>query len=172
MPTPPTRRSGQEPTAVLTVDAYDRLKAEMDDLRGRGRDEMAERLLKARELGDLKENAEYHSAKDAQGLMEARIRDLEHKLSDPEIVEAPLSGDAVSEGMVVTVLPLDDDDEDQEKYLLAASAEERATGARTITPSSPLGSVLVGRAVGDEVEYAAPGGSFRYRVVSFEPYAG
>lgn len=149
-----------------------RLKTEVEDLTGRGREEVAERLLKARELGDLKENAEYHSAKDAQGLMEARIRDIEAKLRDPEIVETPQIGDAVAEGMLVTVLPLDDVDDEEETYLIANSAEERARGARTVTTSSPLGSVLVGCAKDDEVTYKAPGGTFRYRIVGFEPYTG
>jgi transcription elongation factor GreA len=167
--TRPPRRSGQVPSAVYTIDAYTRLKAELDDLKGRGRTEMAERLLHARELGDLKENAEYDAAKNSQGLMEARIRDLEAKLRDPDIVETPAHSDEVGPGMLVTVR---DEDGDEDTYLLAASAEEKAKGARTITLVSPLGSVLVGAKAGDSVTYEAPGGSFTYTVVSFEPYAG
>jgi transcription elongation factor GreA len=73
--------------------------------------------------------------------------------------------------MLVTLTPLDDDEED-ETYLLAEHAEEKASGARTITTSSPLGSALMGAAEGQEVSYEAPGGTFRYRIVSFEPFAG
>ncbi len=168
----PARKTGQEPSAELTLEAYTRLKFELDDLRTRGRAEMGERLLRAREHGDIRENAEYDAAKDAQGLMEARIRSLERMLRDPDIVEAPSHSDVAGPGMLVTVKPLDEDDPDEEVYLLASSAEERASGARTITTTSPLGSAIVGAKAGAEVEYRAPGGSFRYKVLSFEPYGG
>ena len=168
----PARPAGQEPTATLTLDAYSRLKAELDGLTGTGREEITEKIRVAREHGDLRENAEYHAAKEQQGLMESRIRKIQHMLRDPDIVEAPEHGDEVTAGMLVTLHSLDFDDEDDETYLVAEHAEERAPGARTVTPSSPLGSALVGASEGDEVAYEAPGGTFRYRVVSFEPYAG
>src|SRR5919109_2180270 len=104
----PPRKPGQEPSAHLTLDAYSRLKAELDELKTAGRTKIAERLLHARELGGISEIAEYDAAKDEQGLMEARIRKLEGMLRDPEIVEAPAAADAVIAGMVVTVLPLDE----------------------------------------------------------------
>ena len=165
----PPRKEGQQPSATLTLDAYSRLKGELDELKTTGRTRMAERLLAARELGDISENAEYDSAKDEQGLMEARIRKLEQMLRDPEIIETPASADAVIAGMVVTVRPLDDDHPEDEIYLLADSAEERAQGVRTITTTSPLGSALLGSKIGDEVAYEAPGGKFRYQVVEFRP---
>ena len=164
----PERKAGQEPTATLTVSAYQRLKDELDDLRTRGREQMAERLKFARELGDIRENAEYDAAKNEQGLMEARIRTLEHMLRDPEIIEAPVNADAVRAGMVVTVMA-EGDDEEEETYLLAESAEERTSGARTVTTSSPLGRALVGAKVDEQVVYEAPGGSFRYTIVAFKP---
>ena len=74
-PERPARRAGQEPTAHLTLDAYVRLRKELEELQGEGRRAMGERLLRARELGDIRENAEYDAAKNEQGLMEARIRD-------------------------------------------------------------------------------------------------
>jgi len=163
----PERKAGQEPTATLTVSAYERLREELEDLRTRGREEMSERLKHARELGDIRENAEYDAAKNEQGLMEARIRTLEHMLRDPEIIEAPVDADAVRTGMVVTVVAEGDDDE--ETYLLADSAEERTSGARTVTTSSPLGKALVGAKVNEQVVYEAPGGSFRYTIVGFKP---
>ncbi len=170
--TRPPRPADQEPTAILTLDAYLRLKAELEELTTTGREEITDKIRVAREHGDLKENAEYHAAKDQQGLMESRIRKIQHMLRDPDIVEAPPHADEVSSGMLVTVRSLDFDDEDDETYLVAEHAEERAPGARTVTPSSPMGSALVGGAVGDEVAYEAPGGTFRYRIVSFEPFAG
>jgi transcription elongation factor GreA len=170
--TRPRRHPGQEATASLTLDAYQRLKAELEHLTTTARAEIAEKIRIAREHGDLRENAEYHAAKDQQGLMESRIRKIEHMLRDPDIVEAPEHADEVVPGMLVTVRPLDFDDEDNETYLIAEHAEERAPGARTVTTGSPFGSALVGTAVGDEVAYEAPGGTFRYRIVSLEPFAG
>ena len=133
---------------------------------------MAERLKAARELGDIRENAEYDSAKNEQALMESRIRNLERMLRDPEIIESPSSSDVVSPGMLVTVRPLDDEDPDDETYLLAESAEERAAGVRTITTTSPLGQALMGARPADQVSYEAPGGTFRCVVVSFRPIGG
>jgi len=107
--TRPPRRAGQEPTATLTLDAYNRLKAELEDLTGPRRAEITEKIKVAREHGDLRENAEYHAAKDEQGLMKARIRNVQQMLRDPDIVEAPTAADAVGPGMLVTVKPLDFD---------------------------------------------------------------
>jgi transcription elongation factor GreA len=168
----PPRQPGQHASASLTLDAYRRLRAELDELKTEGRTRIAERLKIAREFGDIRENAEYDAAKNEQALMESRIRNLERMLRDPEIIEAPVDADAVGPGMLVTVRPLDEDDPEDETYLLADSAEERARGARTITTTSPLGSALVGAGKGDEVAYQAPGGSFRYQVVEFRPYTG
>jgi transcription elongation factor GreA len=168
----PARGPTQEPTAVVTLDAYLRLKAELEELSISGRDALAERLKAAREHGDIRENAEYDAAKNEQGLMEARIRQLRHMLRDPEIVEAPEDSSEVGPGMLVTVSPMDDDGSGVETYLLAEHAEERAPGARTVTTTSPLGVALMGVGEGDEVTVDAPGGSFRYRVVGFEPFAG
>jgi len=166
------RPAGQGPTATLTLDAYRRMKAEMDELTTTGRDLIAQRIKAAREHGDIRENAEYDAAKNEQGLMEARVRSLQAMLRDPEIVEAATKSDAVGPGMLVTVVPLDEDDPGNETYLLAQHAEERAPGSRTVTTESPLGSVLLGATEGGEVVVQAPGGSFRYRVVSFEPFEG
>jgi transcription elongation factor GreA len=168
-PERPPRKPGQEPTARLTLEAYVRLRKELDELKGEGRRQTGERLLRARAHGDIRENAEYDAAKDAQGLMEARIRDLEYMLKDPEIVEAS-NGDAVEAGSLVTLQPIDEDEPEEETYLIAHSSEERAPGVRTVTASSPLGSVLLGKRVGEKVTYEAPGGTFTYEVVRLEPY--
>src|SRR2546425_1392773 len=81
-PERPPRKPRQEPSARLTLDAYVRLRRELEELRTEGRTEIAERLLRAREHGDIRENADYDAAKNEQGLMEARVRDLEHMLKD------------------------------------------------------------------------------------------
>jgi transcription elongation factor GreA len=168
----PPRPTGQEPTATLTLDAYTRHRSELDELTTSGRDTIADLIKAAREHGDIRENAEYDAAKNEQGLMESRIRKIQQMLRDPEIVEAPADAKAVAPGMLVTIHALDEDDPEDETYLLAEHAEERASGARTITVTSPLGSALMGSTVDAEIVYEAPGGSFRYRVVAFEPHAG
>jgi transcription elongation factor GreA len=168
----PPRPAEHRPTATLTLEAYRRLKAELEDLSVAGRERIAERLKAAREHGDIRENAEYDAAKNEQGLMEARIRRLTHMLRDPDIVEAPVDANEIRPGMLVTVSPLDEDDPEPETYLLAEHAEEKAPGARTVTITSPLGTALVGARSGTEVTVDAPGGSFRYRVVGFEPFVG
>lgn len=146
------------------------MRRELEELRTEGRDKMAERLLRAREFGDISENAEYDAAKNEQGLMEARIRRLEHLLRDPDIIEAA-DGDEVGPGTIVTVRPVEENaGEDDESYLVALSAEERAPGVRTVTSSSPFGSALLGKKVGDRVSYEAPGGTFAYEVISFAPH--
>ncbi|MGH2636561.1 MAG: GreA/GreB family elongation factor [Actinomycetota bacterium] len=167
----PPRKPGHEPTAAITLDAYRRLKAELEELTTGGRTHIAERLKAAREHGDIRENAEYDAAKNEQGLMESRIRNLERMLRDPEIVETPPITGVVAAGMLVTLRPLEDDDPDDETYLLAESAEERSPGVRTITTTSPLGSAVLGAGLEDEIAYEAPGGTFHYRVVALEPRA-
>ena len=167
----PPRAAHQKASAVLTRQAYERLRQELEHLTGEGRDKMAERLLAARELGDLRENAEYDSAKNDQGMMEARIREIQALLKDPDVVEGPLAdSDEAGAGMLVTVHPIDEDDSEDEVYLLAASKEERAEGARTVSVTSPFGAALLGKKVGDKVEYEAPGGTFSYELVSLQPH--
>ncbi|MDQ3991697.1 MAG: transcription elongation factor GreA [Actinomycetota bacterium] len=167
----PPRLHDQEPSATLTRDAYDRLRKELDRLKGEGRRHMSERLLHARELGDIRENAEYDSAKNEQGLMESRIRELETILRDPDLVEGPVGeADEAGPGMLVRVLSKEEDEAEEEVYLLAASKEERTGGARTVSVSSPFGRALVGHRIGDEVAYQAPGGTFVYEIVGLEPH--
>lgn len=165
----PERKPGQEATSTLTLDAYLRLRGELEELKTSGRTHIAERLKAAREHGDIRENAEYDAAKNEQALMESRIRNIERMLRDPDIIEAPPDSEVVTAGMLVTLRPLEDDEPEDERYLLAESAEERAPDVRTITTTSPLGSAVVGAALDDEIAYEAPGGTFHYLVVGFEP---
>lgn len=168
-PDRPPRKPGQEPSSRLTLEAYVRMRKELEQLTTEGRTRIAERLLHARELGDIMENAEYDAAKDEQALMESRIRDLERKLSDPDIVE-PTVGDEVLPGCLVTVRPADEEPSEDEVYLIAHSSEERAPGVRTVTAASPFGQALLGRRVGERLSYEAPGGRFTYEVVELHPY--
>jgi transcription elongation factor GreA len=165
------RNPGDEPSATLTKDAYERLKKELEDLTGDGRTKIAERLEHARHLGDISENAEYDAAKDEQGMMEARIRELERMLKDPDIMEGPEVTDEAGPGQLVTLRLLDEDEPEDETYLLAASKEERMDGVRTVSLDSPLGQAISKKRVGQQVSYEAPGGTFTYELVRLEPRA-
>ena len=146
----------------LSREAFERLQAEHEDLTTRGRVEIARAIEAARALGDLSENGDYHAAKDAQGKMEARIRQIDQLLSDARIVDPGASGDTVSAGSVVSLRYEGDDD--VERYLIG-SIEERREGLAVTSPNSPLGRVLLGRRSGDVVEYEAPGGTLRVEIV-------
>jgi len=150
----------------LSRDAYDRLKAELDDLTTRGRTEIAGLIERARELGDLSENGDYHAAKDDQGKMEARIRQLQAMLKNAEIVDTSSgSSGAVGAGSIVTIKYEGDDD--TERYLIG-SIEERRDDVSVISPGSPLGQALVGKTAGDVVSYEAPGGTLKVEVVAVD----
>src|SRR3954451_1538327 len=119
----------------LSQDAYDRLKAELEDLTTRGRVDIAQTIETARELGDLKENADYHAARDDQGRMEARIRQLQSLVDHAVIVEATGGSDTVAQGSVVALRYEGDDDAD--RYLVG-SIEERRSDVAVVSPQSPL----------------------------------
>ena len=149
----------------LTRDTYERLQAELEDLTTRGRVEIAATIEAARALGDLKENGDYHAAKDTQGKMESRIRQLEQMLKNATIVEGGGTGDGtVTHGSVVTLRYEGDDEDDTTDYFVG-SIEERPSDLVVVSPGSPLGEALLGHAAGDTVEYAAPGGSLRVQIV-------
>jgi transcription elongation factor GreA len=150
-------------THRLSPAAHERLRAELRDLTTRGRIEVAERIARARELGDLKENGDYHAAKDEQGHMEGRIRQLEAMLEDVEIVE-PTADGVVGLGSVVTILYEGDDASSTECYLIG-HIEERHETYEVMSPQSPLGAALLGAAKGQTVEYRSPNGTLRVTVV-------
>src|SRR5262245_5317153 len=151
----------------LSREAHARLQAELEDLTTRGRIEVAEKIERARELGDLSENGDYHAAKDQQGHMEGRIRQLEAILENCEIVEAVDDG-VVGVGSIVTILFEGDDDDMAERYLVD-TVEERRSGLDVVTPGSPMGAALVGGAEGDVVAYAAPNGAeIRVKILRVE----
>lgn len=139
----------------LSRAAYERLKAEHEDLTTRGRIEIARKIETARELGDLSENGDYHAAKEEQGKMEGRIAHLRQMLENAEIVESE-GGDVVSHGSVVGIRYEGDDE--VERYLVG-SIEERHDDLDVISPSSPLGQALLGASVGDVVSFTAPTGA-------------
>jgi transcription elongation factor GreA len=145
----------------LSQAAYDRLAAEHEQLITHGRTDIARKIQAARELGDLKENGDYHAAKEEQGKMEARINHLAALLLDCEIVEATVS-DTVQMGSIVQIC-FEGDDE-PETYLIG-SIEERQGDLKVVSPGSPLGSALVGHAIGDLVDFEAPGGVLKVEII-------
>jgi transcription elongation factor GreA len=120
----------------------------------------------AREHGDLSENAEYHAAKERQGLNEAKIRDIEDKLSRAEIIDPKtLSGDRVKFGATVTLTNLDTDEEVTYQIV---GADEADIDRGLISISAPLARSLIGRTIGDEIVVKLPGGDRRYELGNVE----
>jgi transcription elongation factor GreA len=154
----------KENPTQLTPATYERLVAELEDLTTRGRVEIARAIEAARALGDLSENGDYHAAKDAQGKMEALIRQIQAILEDALVVESSeaAAGGTVATGTVVSICYEGDD---EIECFLVGSIEERRDGVEVLSPSSPLGQALLGRAPGDTVEYEAPGGMLRVKIV-------
>ena len=150
-------------THHLSRSAYDRLQAEFDDLTTRGRIEVANKIETARLMGDLSENGDYHAAKDEQGHMEGRIRHLEHLLETATIIEASDDG-TVAPGSIVTIVYEGDDDDMAERYLIG-HPEEKTAELDVMSPQSPLGLALLGKGPGDLVEYRAPNGTLKVKLL-------
>jgi len=147
----------------LSQDAYDRIKAEHDDLVTRGKIDIARKIEAARELGDLSENGDYHAAKEEQGKMAGRIAHLANLLENAVIVETA-GATEVTPGVIVGIRYEGDDD--VERYLLG-SIEERVEGVEVMSPGSALGTALVGAEIGDTVEYETPtGAKLKVEIVS------
>ena len=151
----------------LTPAAHQKLLDELAHLTTDGREEVVKRIAEARDHGDLRENAEYDTAKNDQGLMEARIRQITHILENSEVHEIEDSG-TVTVGTVATVV---DDDGDEMEFFVAP-AENKVAGMLLASPDSPLGGALIGAKPGDEVSYEAPGGTFTYRITGVRVYEG
>ena len=156
-------------TVWLTQEAYDKLQAELEDLKGPKRQEIIEKIAAARDEGDLKENSGYHAAKDDQGKQEARIRQLEDMLRKAEVGETPPNDGVVEPGMVVTV---DFGDGDTEKFLLGA--RENLSDGDTLdvySPESAMGAAINGKSKGETVTYEAPNGkAVTVEILDAEPY--
>ena len=153
----------------LTQEAYDRLKGELDQLTGAGRKDIASRIEAAREEGDLKENGGYHAAKDEQGKMEARIRDLEELLKRSVVGEAPQASGVVEIGTIITAEVFGD----EERFLLGSRELADGSDLDVYSAESPLGAAILGRKVGEELSYAAPNGNqISVKILAVDTYAG
>jgi transcription elongation factor GreA len=156
----------------LTQDAFDKLKQELEDLKGPVRQEVIARISAARDEGDLKENGGYHAAREEQGKLEGRIRQLEDMLLRAEVGETPADDGVVEPGMKVTYTFVGDDE--AETFLLGArEMEDVAGGLRVYSPQSPLGAAIIGASKGDTVSYEAPNGTtLEVVIVDAVPFTG
>lgn len=157
-------------TTWLTQESYDRLAAELAELEGPARVDIAKKIEAAREEGDLKENGGYHAAKDEQGKIEARIRQLTQLLRTATVGDAPESDGTVAPGTLVTAVIAGD----ESVFLLgnreiAADAED----LDVYPESSPIGQAIIGLAVGASTTYTAPNGrDIAVEIVKVETYKG
>jgi transcription elongation factor GreA len=155
----------------LTQEAYNALQAELAHREGAERREITARIERAREEGDLKENAGYHAAKEDQGKNEARIRQLQHILANAQIGAPDSHPDEVAHGKVVTILF--EALKEEQTFLLASREEAAHASVEVYSPSSPLGAAILGKRVGDRTSYTLPNGKeMPVSVIRVEPYAG
>ncbi|WP_309649721.1 transcription elongation factor GreA [Nocardioides sp.] len=159
-------------TVWLTQDAFDKLTAELANLKGPVREEVIARISAARDEGDLKENGGYHAAREEQGKLEGRILQLEDMLRRAEVGETPSDDGIVQPGMVVTYRFVGDADDETETFLLGAR-EIEPEGLTAYSPQSPLGSAINGHKTGETVSYEAPNGKMlEVVIVEATPYTG
>lgn len=154
-------------TTWLTQEAHDRLRAELDDLKGPKRQEIARRIEEARAEGDLKENGAYHAAKDEQGEIESRIRRLENLLRTATVGETPPDDGVVEPGMVVEAKVADK----VRTFLLGNREMASDDGLAVYSESSPLGEAIIGKRQGETTSYPAPNGkTISVEIISARPY--
>lgn len=148
----------------MTVRGAELLRDELKKLKSNDRPKVIQAIAEARAHGDLKENAEYHAAKDQQGFIEARIKDIEAKLSNTQIIDVTIVD---AKGKIVfgsTVVLLDVDMEQESTYRIVGE-DEAEINAGLISFSSPIARAMIGKNEGDEVSFSAPGGEKLYEVL-------
>ena len=148
----------------LTPEGAEKLKAELADLKGPQRTALSARLRDAIQMGDLSENADYSKAKEDQGFLEGRVKELEYILGNAIIVDGSAPKDVVSVGMRVTVK--EDDFEPELFYIVGAKEADPPNGK--ISHESPFGRALMDHRVGDVVEAQTPNGKIRLKILSIE----
>jgi transcription elongation factor GreA len=150
----------------MTLEGYQKLEVELHRLKSEERPRIIQLISEARAHGDLSENAEYHSAKEAQGMNEARVADLEDKLSRAEVIDpTQLSGDTIKFGAVVTLE--DEDSGDKVKYRIVGDVEANVRDGK-VSISSPIARALIGKSKGESVEVVTPRGARSYEVLRVE----
>jgi transcription elongation factor GreA len=150
----------------MTMNGKKLLDDELEKLIKIDREEVKKAIQEAREHGDLKENAEYHSAKEKQSMIEGRIADLQNKIGNAQIVDvSKIKSNKVVFGAVVTVLHVE---KDEEITFQIVGEDEAQSDKSKISYNSPLGKSLIGREEGDEVIVKAPKGNIEYQIVSLK----
>ena len=152
-----------EPT-YLTPEGADKLKQELEELKGPRRNELAKRLRAAIQMGDLSENADYHKAKEDQGFLEGRIQEIEYMLRNAVLIESNARRDSVGIGSRVTI---QEGSEPEETYHVVGAKEADPRRGR-ISNESPIGRALMDHKVGEEVEAETPGGKIRFKILKIE----
>ncbi len=159
-------------TIWVTQDAYERLQAELEHLKGDVWADITNKIAAARDEGDLKENGGYHAAREEQGKTKARIDQLEFMLRKAEVGEKPADDGLVEAGMIVTVRFAGDTD--TETFLLGSRellSMDSSVDIDVYSPTSPLGAALQGKTVGDSATYEAPNGnSITVEVIAAKPF--
>lgn len=149
----------------LTAEGAEKLSAELEELKGPARDEIAKRLRFAIEQGDLSENADYAKAKEDQAFLEGRIQELEHILSKATIIEeSNVKRDVVDVGARIT---LQEDGFDPETYHLVGAKEANPRNGK-ISNESPIGKALLGHREGDNITVETPGGKIQLKIITIE----
>ena len=146
----------------MTRAGYDKLKEELERLKRVERPAITKAIAEARAHGDLSENAEYHAAREKQGMTEARIKDLEAMLGTAEVIEPPTSGDRITFGSTVR---LEDESGKEVRYQIVGSEESEPTRGR-ISILAPLARTLIGRKVGDTVTAQLPAGKKTFQILA------
>ena len=150
----------------MTVEGFKKLETELHRLKVEERPRIIQQIADAREHGDLAENAEYHAAKEAQGLNEAKVAELEDKLGRAEVIDtSKLSGNTVKFGATVTLE--DEDSGDKVKYMIVGVHEANVREGK-ISIASPIARALIGKAKGDSAEVTTPRGSRSYEILKIE----
>jgi transcription elongation factor GreA len=147
----------------MTVQGHAAMEAELHRLKTVERPRIVQAIAEARAHGDLSENAEYHSAKEAQGMNEARVADLEDKLSRADVIDpTKLSGDTVKFGATISLE--DEDTEERVTYQIVGEMEADVKAGK-VSITSPIARALIGKAVGDSVEVTTPKGARSYEIL-------
>jgi transcription elongation factor GreA len=150
----------------MTIEGFKQLETELHRLKVEVRPRIIQQISDAREHGDLAENAEYHAAKEAQGLNEAKVAELEDKVSRAEVIDpSKLSGGTVKFGATVTLE--DEDSGDKVKYKIVGEHEANVREGK-ISITSPIARALIGKSKGDSAEVTTPKGARSYEILKIE----
>jgi transcription elongation factor GreA len=150
----------------MTVEGFQKLEAELHRLKAEERPRIIQQIADAREHGDLSENAEYHAAKEAQGLNEARVAEIEDKIGRAEVIDtSKLSGTSIKFGATVTLT--DEDSGDKVKYKIVGEHEANVREGK-ISVNSPIARALIGKSKGETTEVTTPRGARSYEILKVE----